>query len=55
MLYEVKIMDKNLKIKKIISPKNVQKMADQKFKEGFSAKVGAQRFRNNRLKKSKNN
>lgn len=45
MLYQVKVYDKNMKLKKIISEKDVQKQADERFKEGHSPQKNAARYR----------
>ena len=46
MLYEVKVFDKNGKLKKVISEKQVQKKADAKFKEEGTSLRGRQRYKN---------
>lgn len=53
MLYEIKIYDGRGKLKKVISAKKVQLNADKKFKEGFTPKARAARFRSKKFKNSK--
>lgn len=45
MLYGVKIFNAKMKLKKVLSPKQVQEIADKKFKEGHSHKKMAENYR----------